>query len=89
MAFKGMNPEEGREVASLVDEAGTVVNDNTDSRTTQIMSAEWVGPDYDDFTADWNAFLSGALQTLSDAYNTKASELNEHAEQQDATSNQG
>lgn len=87
MAFKGMNPDEGREVAGLVKEAASVVNDITDNVTSQVMSVEWVGPDYDAFTNDWNAFLSGALSALSDAYTAKSEELNQHAEQQDATSN--
>ncbi|MFC7376557.1 hypothetical protein ACFQS2_05150 [Brachybacterium sp. GCM10030267] len=88
MAFKGMNPDEGRDTAQLVDEAGTVVNDLTDTRTSAIMGVAWVGPDYDSFTEDWNAFLSGPLANLSDAYNQKAKELTQHAEEQDTTSNQ-
>lgn len=88
MAFKGMNPDEGREIAALVDEASVVVNDTTDHVTSQVMSVEWVGPDYEAFTADWNSFLSGPLSQLSDAYKQKGTELNDHAEQQDTTSNQ-
>ena len=87
MAFKGMNPDEGRETASLVKEAASVVNDTTDTVTSQVMSVEWVGPDYDTFTQDWNALLSGLLTALSDAYSAKADELTQHADAQDATSN--
>ena len=89
MAFKGMNPDEGRETASLVIEAASVVNDNTDSRTTAITNVQWVGPDYDNFTSDWNSFLSGALSQLSEAYRTKGDELTNHADEQDDTSNAG
>lgn len=87
MAFKGMNPDEGRETAALVKEAATVVNDITDNVTSQVMSVEWVGPDYEAFTGDWNAFLSSVLSALSEAYNAKAEELTQHADAQDATSN--
>ena len=87
MAFKGMNPEEGRETAALVKEAASVVNDTTDNVTSQVMSVEWVGPDYDSFTGDWNAFLSGPLSALSEAYSAKAEQLTQHADAQDATSN--
>lgn len=88
MAFQGMNPEEGREVAQSVERAGAEVNDQTDRRTAEIMGVEWVGPDYDAFTADWNGFVSGALSQLVEAYSRKSAQLTEHAEQQDATSNQ-
>lgn len=87
MAFKGMNPEEGRETAGLVKEAASVVNESTDNVTTQVMGVEWVGPDYDSFTSDWNAMLSGPLAALSDAYSAKADELTAHADAQDETSN--
>lgn len=89
MAFKGMNPEEGRETASLITEAAATVTEDTDSRTRKIMSVQWVGPDYDNFTSDWNSFLSGALSELSEAYRTKGDELTKHAEDQDDTSNKG
>ncbi|WP_228018453.1 WXG100 family type VII secretion target [Brachybacterium epidermidis] len=87
MAFKGMNPDEGRETASLVTEAATVVNDTTDNVTSQVMGVEWVGPDYDAFTEEWNSFLAGPLQALSEAYRNKGDELTKHADQQDETSN--
>ena len=48
-----------------------------------------MGPDYDNFTNDWSSYLSGAVQTLHDAYTAKAEELTKHADEQDETSNQG
>lgn len=89
MAFKGMDPEAGRETANLVKEAATVLSDTHDSVNSEVMSVAWVGPDYDNFTNDWTSYLSGAKQALADAYTAKADELNKHADEQDDTSNQG
>lgn len=89
MAFKGMDPEAGRETANLVKEAASVLNDLHDQTNSEVMSVAWVGPDYDNFTNDWSSYLSGAVQTLHDAYTAKAEELTKHADEQDETSNQG
>lgn len=87
MAFKGMNPDEGREAAAVVKEAGGAVSDAVDSVTSQVMGIEWVGPDYDAFTNDWNGFVSAQVSALSEAYTAKGEELNKHADEQDETSN--
>jgi len=88
MAFKGMNPEEGREVAKAVSDTGEHILDVIDPLTQLVNSVEWVGPDYEAYTQDWNAFVSGPLNNLLEAFRTKGEELNTHAEEQDTTSNQ-
>ena len=87
MAFKGMNPEEGREVAQEVLKAGEQVVEKVDEVTRLVTSVEWVGPDYDAYREEWNAFLSGPVSNLQDAYKTKGDELTKHADEQDSTSN--
>lgn len=87
MAFKGMNPDEGREVGSTVIQAGERVVEIVETVTSVVNSVEWVGPDYDAYQEEWNAFLSGPVAGLQDAYKAKGDELTTHADEQDTTSN--
>lgn len=89
MAFKGMNPEEGREVAQGVNEAGQQILELITTATNAVNSVEWIGPDYDAFREDWNSFVSGTVAELVNGLQTKSTELTQHAEEQDSTSNQG
>ena len=89
MAFKGMNPEEGREVAQGVTEAGSQILELIDGVTQLVNSVEWVGPDYDAYRDEWNSFLSGPVAGLVNGLEAKGKELTQHAEEQDVTSNQG
>lgn len=88
MAFKGMNPEEGREVAQEIIRTGDQVVEKADAVTRLVQSVEWVGPDYDAFSEAWNAFVNGPVNNLVEALKTKGDELNQHADEQDTTSNQ-
>lgn len=87
MAFKGMNPDQGREVATGINDAAGQILDAIDAVTNVVNSVEWVGPDYDAYRDDWNGFVSGAVNQLVEGMKTKADELNQHAEEQDSTSN--
>lgn len=89
MAFKGMNPEEGREVAQGVNEAGQQILELINGATNLVNSVEWVGPDYDAYLEEWNSFVSGPVGDLVNGLADKGTQLNDHAEQQDSTSNQG
>lgn len=89
MAFKGMNPDEGREVATAIKQAGDAILEAMDAVTGVVNGVEWVGPDYDSYQGDWNSFISGAVNSVVEAFDAKSEELNTHAEEQDATSNQG
>jgi len=89
MAFKGMNPDEGREVAQGVTEAGQQILETINDITTAVSSVEWVGADYEAYREEWNSFVSGAVATLVNGLEAKGKELTQHAEQQDTTSNQG
>lgn len=88
MAFKGMNPDEGREVAAAVGEAGRQVLDAINSATSTVNAVEWVGPDYDAYREEWNSFVSGAVANLVEGFQRRSDALNTHADQQDSTSNQ-
>lgn len=88
MAFKGMNPEEGREVAQGVSEAGQQINDVVSAVTNVVNSVEWVGPDYEAFREEWNSFVSGPVAGLVNGLSEKGQLLTQHAEEQDTTSNQ-
>ena len=87
MAFKGMNPEEGREVATGITEAGQQILDAIEQVTGQVNGVNWIGPDYDAYQQDWNSFVSSQVSSLVDAFQAKSDELNQHAEQQEVTSN--
>lgn len=87
MAFKGMNPEEGREVATGITEAGQQILDAIEQVTGQVNGVNWIGPDYDAYQQDWNSFVSSQVSSLVDAFQAKSDELNQHAEQQESTSN--
>lgn len=87
MAFKGMNPEEGREVATGITEASQQILDAIDQVTNQVNGVHWVGPDYDAYQQDWNGFVSSQLSGLVDAFQAKADEMNSQAEQQEVASN--
>mgnify|MGYP001005809488 CR=1 FL=1 len=88
MAFKGMNPEEGREVAQEIIKTGEQVVEKIDVVTNLVNSVEWVGPDYDAYRDEWNSFVNGAVNNLVEALKSKGDELNQHAEEQGTTSNQ-
>ncbi len=88
MAFKGMNPDEGRDVAMEILRASEQVVEKIDGVTNIVNSVEWVGPDYDAYRDEWNAFVNGAVNNLVEAFKAKSDELNKHAEEQDTTSNQ-
>lgn len=88
MTFKGMNPEEGREVASSISEAGQQILEAIDASTSLVNAVEWIGPDYDAYQEGWNAFVSGPVANLVEGFQRRSDELGTHAEQQDAASNQ-
>ena len=43
MAFKGMDPDEGREVASEIQQAGEKILEFFDQATSTVTSVEWIG----------------------------------------------
>lgn len=88
MAFKGMNPDEGRDVAEEVTKAGEQILDLLDPLNNLVNSVEWVGPDYETYRDDWSSFMGGPVNDLIEAFKAKGKELNTHAEEQDDTSNQ-
>src|SRR5699024_858481 len=87
MAFKGMNPEEGREVATGITEAGQQILEANDQVTAQVNGVNWVGPDYDAYQQDWNSFVSSQVSSLVDAFQAKIGRAHQHAGQQAVTSN--
>lgn len=89
MAFQGMNPEEGVEVATAVTESGRTIMEIISEVTNLVGSVEWVGPDYDSFLEEWNTFNGGPVAELVNGLQEKGNRLNDHAEEQTETSNQG
>lgn len=45
-------------------------------------------PDADTFKGDWTSYVGGIVAQVTDLYNTKSTDLNTHADEQDDTSNQ-
>ncbi|MGY5765867.1 WXG100 family type VII secretion target [Brachybacterium sp. DNPG3] len=84
-----MNSDEGREVATALSEGSRTILDTIDGVTGTVNGVEWIGPDYDTFQEDWNAFVTGAVQALVDALDTKSTDLTANADEQDRTSNLG
>jgi len=89
MAFKGMDPGEGNEVAQAVTQAGEQILEAVGDMTTVVNSVEWVGPDYDGYKEEWNSFIGGPLANLVEALQQKGKELTQHAEEQEQESNAG
>ncbi|ATG51512.1 hypothetical protein CFK38_08200 [Brachybacterium vulturis] len=89
MAFKGMNPEEGREIATAISEAGQKIMEIVGDMTPVVNGVEWVGADYDTYREEWNTFMGGPVANLVNGLQEKGKALETHAEQQDTTSNQG
>lgn len=89
MSFKGMNPSEGRDVATEITDAGSRIVDAFDTATASVNGVDWIGEDYENFKGDWNGFISGAVAALQDALANKGNELRGHADEQDTTSNNG
>lgn len=89
MAFKGMDPDAGREVASFLNDTGSGINDETQTVTSTVSGVEWIGPDYDQFLDDWNQTASNVINGLVELLQEKGKNLGEQADQQDDTSNQG
>ncbi|SLM95493.1 hypothetical protein [Brachybacterium nesterenkovii] len=88
MAFKGMNPDQGRDTAEAIKNAGTQTQELFETLTGQVQGVEWVGPDADTFKGDWTSYVGGIVAQVTDLYNTKSTDLNTHADEQDDTSNQ-
>ncbi|MDO5662000.1 MAG: hypothetical protein Q4G40_04840 [Brachybacterium sp.] len=88
MAFKGMNPDEGREVASFVRDTGNKINESANAVKGIVDGLEWVGPDADSFKEEFNAFVSQAVASLVDAYSSQSDILNADADEQEQTSAQ-
>ena len=88
MAFKGMNPEEGREVATAIDEASQQILELIETVTGVVNGVEWVGSDYDSYQEEWNSFTGSTVGDLVNGMAEKANALKQHAEEQDTTSNQ-
>lgn len=89
MAFKGMNPDEGREVAAAVSETGQRIMEIVGDMSSVVNSVEWKGADAESYREDWGTFLGAGLADLVNGLEQKGKELDQHAEQQDTTSNQG
>lgn len=89
MSFKGMDPDQGREVAQAIKTAGTQTAELFQTVSATVQGVDWVGPDAENFKSDWTSFVSGVVHTVEQLYNTKSQELEKNAEEQDDTSNQG
>ena len=88
MAFKGMNPEEGREVAQAVNDAGQKIMEIVGDMTPVVNGVEWVGPDYESYKEEWSTFIGNVLEPLVSGLQEKGKALEQHASQQEETSNQ-
>ncbi|MEE1649522.1 hypothetical protein V1260_01810 [Brachybacterium sp. J144] len=89
MAFKGMNPDEGRDVAQSLVETGETMLEAIETVTSIVNSVEWIGPDYDAYQEEWNSFVGGPVNNLLEGLKAKGDELTKHADDQDDTSNAG
>lgn len=88
MAFKGMDSNEGRDVAAAINESGQKIMEIVGDMTPLVNSVEWLGSDYDAYQQDWNSFISGPLTNLVDGLQEKSKALEAHIDQQDNTSQQ-
>lgn len=88
MSFKGMNPDQGREVAAAIKTAGENLQSAIDDVYSIVSSVEWVGPDYDAYVADFSAFVGDDVANLRQAYYDRGNDLENQADEQDDTSNQ-
>ncbi len=89
MAFKGMDPGEGNEIAQAVTQSGEQILEVVGDMTTIINSVAWEGPDDDGCEEEWNSFIGGPLSNLVEALQQKGKELSQHAEEQEQESNNG
>ncbi|PWH05030.1 hypothetical protein DEO23_15485 [Brachybacterium endophyticum] len=87
MSFKGMDPDQGRDTAQAVKDAGDKIRDAFKDLDGTVQGVEWEGPDADKFKEDWSSFTSQSLDSLVEAFQTHGKDLENQADQQDDTSN--
>lgn len=87
MAFKGMDPDQGRQVASQIEKAGHEIEQLFTQLTSQVKGVQWEGPDFHHFTAEWDQFINSRVHHVQEEFAKKATDLKHQAEEQDSTSN--
>jgi uncharacterized protein YukE len=87
MAFKGMDPEQGRDVAQAIKQAGEKIKGTFADLNTVVSGVEWEGPDADAYKEDWTSFFTQRVDGVVEQFATRSKDLDEQAEEQDTTSN--
>lgn len=87
MSFKGMDPDQAREVAKDVTQAGEKIKELFSDLDSVVQGIDWKGPDAESFKEDWRTFQTNDVAGVAELFKTHGDDLNDQAEEQDDTSN--
>jgi uncharacterized protein YukE len=87
MSFKGMDPEQARDVAKDVTQAGEKIKQAFSDLDGTVQGIEWKGPDAEAFKDDWRSFESSEVSNVADLFKSHGDTLSDQADEQDQTSN--
>lgn len=89
MAFYGMDPEEVRDRADDLDRAARELEEMLGALGSAVGSAEWVGPDADDFRSRWAEVRSRGDSRIVPDLQSHRQVLEENIEEQEQASTPG
>lgn len=87
MSFKGMDPDQARDVAKDVTQAGEKIKQAFENLDGTVQGIEWKGPDADTFKDDWRNFQTSEVSGVAEQFKTQGDTLTNQADEQDETSN--
>ncbi|MCU4185601.1 WXG100 family type VII secretion target [Acidiferrimicrobium sp. IK] len=87
MSFLGLDPSAVRSLAAQMRNASSEIQQLTQSLTTQLQNAHWVGPDRERFVGEWNGQHVSQLHAVMNALTEAAQAAEQNASQQEQASN--
>lgn len=85
MGFFGADTAQLREQSGRYERCGRAMIERTSSLTAAVMTVAWAGNDADELRHRWTE-LERRLQSAADDFSARATQLSEHAEEQDRVS---
>jgi uncharacterized protein YukE len=86
MSMMGMNVEQVRQLAGQLEQGAQQLEEIVSRLTNARQSAEWVGPDREQFMGEWTGQHVQQLRTVANGIREAGQKANRNAEEQQSTS---
>jgi len=86
MAVWGLDVQQVRQLASQLNGKAEEIQSILTTLTSQLNSTQWVGPDAEQFRADWSGTHTASLRNVINALNEAGRKANANATAQESTS---